>query len=72
MEKPLIFCMVPCCLLPDWEYLVISDFWKKKPADLRIKTSSLRDNFLGLQVSVGTNLVLHFNGSVYKPRTFTP
>ena len=41
MEKPLVFCMVPCCLLPDWEYLVISDFWKKKPADLRIKTSSL-------------------------------
>ena len=41
MEKPLVFCMVPCCLLPDWEYLVISDFWKKKPADLRIKT---RDN----------------------------
>ena len=26
MEKPLVFCMVPCCLLPDWEYLVISDF----------------------------------------------
>ena len=40
MEKPLVFCMVPCCLLPDWEYLVISDFWKKKPADLRIKTGS--------------------------------
>jgi len=33
--------MVPYCLLPDWEYLVISDFWKKKPADLRIKTRSL-------------------------------
>ena len=31
-----------------------------------------RDKSLGLQVSVGTNLVLHFNGSVYKPRTFTP
>ena len=44
MEKPLVFCMVPCCLLPDWEYLVISDFWKKKPADLRIKTSSPTDN----------------------------
>ena len=43
MEKPLVFCMVPCCLLPDWEYLVISDFWKKKPADLRIKTSSPGD-----------------------------
>ena len=41
MEKPLVFCMVPCCLLPDWEYLVISDFWKKKCADLRIKTGSL-------------------------------
>ena len=27
--------------LPDWEYLVISDFWKKKCADLRIKTGSL-------------------------------
>jgi hypothetical protein len=40
MEKPLVFCMVPCCLLPDWEYLVISDFWKKKCADLRIKTGS--------------------------------
>ena len=26
---------------PDWEYLVISDLWKKKCADLRIKTSSL-------------------------------
>lgn len=44
MEKPLVFCMVPCCLLPDWEYLVISDFWKKKPADLRIKTGSLKKN----------------------------
>ena len=26
---------------PDWEYLVISDLWKKKCADLRIKTGSL-------------------------------
>ena len=41
--------MVPCCLLPDWEYLVISDFWKKKCADLRIKTGSPSAIFMVLE-----------------------
>ena len=52
MEKPLVFCMVPCCLLPDWEYLVISDFWKKKCADLRIKTGSLKVFFAEIKYGV--------------------
>ena len=28
--------------------------------------------YTSVSLSVGTYLVLHFNGSVYKPRTFTP